>query len=166
MNASVGMGGNSVAIENEHNGNPFPHQGDENEMRSRKWEKARILLVDDDGPIRSSLRMFFEAEGCEFLGVESAEKALKEIGSKPYDVIIADYRLPGMDGLEFLRTIQESHPQTKKIFTTAYAGRELFSEARQMGANGCIEKPLTAEKIEQLLSLWSGKDYVCDWGQT
>jgi len=122
--------------------------------------------VDDDGPIRSSMRIFFEAEGSEFLGVESAEKALEEVGRQQYDVIIADYRLPGMNGLEFLRRIRESHPETKKIFTTAHARRELFSEARQMGANGCIEKPLTVEKIEQLLSQWSGKEYICEWGQT
>ena len=134
-------------------------------MRSGKWNKERILLVDDDGPIRSSLRIFFEAEGYEFLGVESAEEGLEEVGRQHYDVIIADYRLPGMDGLEFLRAIRETHPQTKKIFTTAYARRDLFSEAKQMGASGCIEKPLTVEKIEQLLSQWSGKDYVCDWGQ-
>ena len=134
-------------------------------MRAGKWEKARILLVDDDGPIRSSLRIFFEAEGYEFLGVESAEKGLEEVGRQHYDVIIADYRLPGMDGLEFLRTIRETHPQTKKIFTTAYAGRELFSEARQMGASGCIEKPLTVEKIEQFLSQWSGKDSDREWGK-
>lgn len=135
-------------------------------MRSGKWGKVRILLVDDDGPIRSSMRLFFEAEGCEFLGVRSAEEALEEIGRQPYDVIIADYRLPGMDGLEFLRAVKEIQPQTKRIFTTAHARRDLFSEARQMGAGGCIEKPLTVEKIEQLLSRWSGKDYVCDWGQT
>ena len=135
-------------------------------MHAGKWEKARILLVEDDGPIRSSMRTFFEAEGCKFLGVESAEKALEEVGRQHYDVIIADYRLPGMDGLEFLRTIREDHPQTKKIFTSVVAERELFSEARQMGASGCIEKPLTVEKIEQLLSQWSGKHYVCEWGQT
>jgi two-component system response regulator (stage 0 sporulation protein F) len=135
-------------------------------MRSGKWEKTRILLVDDDVPIRSSLRVFFEAEGCEFQGVESAEKALEEVGRQHYDVIIADYRLPGMNGLEFLRKIRETHPRTKKIFTTAHVRRELFSEARQMGAIGCIEKPLTVEKIEHILSQSSGKDYVCDWGQT
>ena len=135
-------------------------------MRSAKWEKARILLVEDDGPIRSSMRIFFEAEGYEFLGVESAEKALEEVERQHYDVIIADYGLPGMNGLEFLRTIRETHPQTKKIFTSMYAERELFSQARQMGASGCIEKPLTVEKIEQLLSQWSGQDYVCEWGQT
>lgn len=135
-------------------------------MGAGKWERRRILLVDHDGPIRSSMRVFFEAEGYEFLGVESAEKALEEVEREHYDVIIADYRLPGMDGLEFLRTIRENHPQTKKIFTSVYAERELFSQARQMGASGCIEKPLTVEKIEQLLSQWSERDYVCEWGQT
>ena len=135
-------------------------------MRAGKWGNLSILLVDDNGPIRSSMRMFFEAEGCEFLGVESAERALEEVRRERYNVIISDYKLPGMDGLEFLRTIRETHPEAMKIFTTAYAGQELFSEARQMGASGCIEKPLTVEKIEQLLSGWSGKDYVCEWEQT
>jgi DNA-binding NtrC family response regulator len=156
----------SRGIEEEGNEPPFPLYGDENKMPSGKWEKVRILLVDDDGPIRSSMRLFFEGEGYEFLGLESAEEALEEIGRKSYDVIIADYRLPGMDGLEFLRAIKDTHPQTKRIFTTGHARRELFSQARQMGAAGCIEKPLTVEKIEQLLSHWSGKDYVCEWGQT
>jgi CheY-like chemotaxis protein len=127
-------------------------------MRTGKWGNLSILLVDDDEPIRSSMRIFFEDEGCVFLGVESAERALEEVRRQHYDVIISDYRLPGMDGLEFLRTIRETHPQAIKIFTTAYAGRELFSEARQLGACGCIEKPLTVEEIEQLLSRYSEKN--------
>jgi len=131
-------------------------------MHTGKWGNPRILLVDDDGPIRSSMKIFFEAEGCEFLGVESAERALEELRRQRYDVIISDYKLPGMDGLEFLRTIRGTHPQAVKIFTTAFAGQELFSEARQMGASGCIEKPLTVEKIEQILSPWSGKNCVCE----
>ena len=103
-------------------------------MRSGKWEKARILLVDDDGPIRSSLRIFFEAEGYEFLGVESAEKGLEEVGRQHYDVIIADYRLPGMDGLEFLRTIRETHPRNQEDIHHGVRGARVVFRGKTNGS--------------------------------
>ena len=115
-------------------------------------KKPRILLVDDDGPIRSSLRIFFEAEGYEFLGVESAEKGLEEVGRQHYDVIIADYRLPGMDGLEFFRRISESHRGALKVLITAYGNKKILSEAESMGVEAVIEKPFTVEILKQSLA--------------
>ena len=116
-------------------------------------EGKKVLLVDDDPTIRDSMRLFFDAEGCRYTSVESAEGALEELASGSYDLIISDYKLPGMDGLEFLGRIRESHPTAAKIFITAYGGPGLFSQAEQMGVTGCIEKPLTPEKVEACLAL-------------
>ena len=116
-------------------------------------EGKRVLLVDDDPMIRDSMRLFFEAEeGCQYTSVESAERALEELAGATYDLIISDYKLPGMDGLEFLGSVRESHPTAAKIFITAYGGPGLFSQAEQMGISGCIEKPLTPEKVETCLA--------------
>lgn len=127
----------------------------------RKWglegvnwlEGKKVLLVDDDPTIRDSMRLFFDAEGCQYTSVESAERALEELASGSYDLVISDYKLPGMDGLRFLEKIRESHPTVAKIFITAYGGPGLFSQAEQMGVTGCIEKPLTAEKVDTCLAL-------------
>ena len=72
---------------------------------------------------------------------------------KSYDLVVSDYKLPGMDGLEFFEHIRVTHPRAAKILITAYGSPALFSLAKQIGAAGCIEKPITAEKVETCLAL-------------
>ena len=67
----------------------------------------KILLIDDDEWIRDSLRLFFEGEECHLKAIEKAEEGLKILKNENYDIIIVDYRLPDMDGLEFLKQIKE-----------------------------------------------------------
>ena len=115
-------------------------------------EGSKILLVDDDERIRDSLRMFFEDHGHSFMAVGSSECALEELVRNTYDIIIMDYKLPGMNGLEFLERIRETHPAVAKIFITAYSSEGLFAQAKEAGAVGFIRKPLTAENIEECLT--------------
>lgn len=110
------------------------------------------MLIDDDEWIRNSLSLFFETEGCYLLALETAEEGMKALKMHAYDIIIVDYRLPGMDGLEFLRRIQGSHPDTMKILITAYGSRELVSEGERIGIQDIIEKPFTTKTIEGCLS--------------
>ena len=63
-----------------------------------KIREMRILLIDDDEWIRDSLRIFFEAEGCDLLALETAEEGIAAIKDQIFDLIIADYKLPGLDG--------------------------------------------------------------------
>ena len=65
---------------------------------------------------------------------------------------IADYRLPGMDGLEFLKRIQKTHPHATRILITAYKDAKVVSEAIRIGIHDFIEKPFTTETIEESLS--------------
>jgi CheY-like chemotaxis protein len=123
-------------------------------------EGAKILLVDDDERIRDSLRLFFEDQGCIFLAEERAERALEKLERQAFDIIILDYKLPGMNGLEFLGRIRKSHPATAKIFITAYSGEDLFAQAREAGAVGFIRKPLTSEKIEECLTRIDHRDGI------
>lgn len=111
-----------------------------------------MLLIDDDEWIRDSLSFFFDAEGCKLQTFETAEEALKVLRRQHYDIIICDYRLPGMDGLQFFKHIQGSHPHAIKILITAYMTDGVAKAAKKLGTDELIAKPFTSEKIETSLT--------------
>ena len=85
------------------------------------------------------------------MAVETAEEGLKELSRRSYDIIIADYKLPGMNGLEFFKRIASFYRNTSKIFISAYGSAELIAEARSTGVGEFIEKPFTTGSIEASL---------------
>ena len=112
-----------------------------------KLRNMKILIIDDDEWIRDSLRIFFEAEGCHVVVLETAEEGLAELKYQAYDLIIVDYKLPGLDGLEFLKRIQGDHSAAMKVLITAYRTDSVISEARKLKIQGFIEKPFTSESL-------------------
>jgi DNA-binding NtrC family response regulator len=112
----------------------------------------KILLVDDDESIRDSLSMFFLSEGIHIDTLETAEEGLEALKDHHYDIIITDHRLPGMDGLTFLRHLQTLCPTTFKVLITAYGGYDMIITAAELGVNEYIEKPFTTKLIKNALS--------------
>lgn len=117
-----------------------------------KLRNKKILLVDDDEWIRDSLTLYFCSEGCQLLALETAEEGIELLKRENYDIIISDYKLPGMDGLTFSKKIQEIRPNSIRILITAYGSDEIVSEAMRIGIHDFIEKPFTAKTIEGSLS--------------
>jgi DNA-binding NtrC family response regulator len=117
-----------------------------------KLKEMKMLLIEDDEWIRDSLSIYFESRGCHLKVLETAEEGLAALKKQAYDIIITDYRLPGMDGLEFLKRIQNSHPQAMKILITAYRSEDVVSEATRVGIHDFIDKPFTAKTIKDSLS--------------
>ena len=118
----------------------------------RELRNMKILLIDDDEWVRDSMSLLFEGEGCQILTLETGEEALKALKETNYHIIIADYRLPGMDGLDLLREVHKSHPETIRILITAYGSKAVISEATQMGIDEFVNKPFTSAEIEACLS--------------
>ena len=116
-----------------------------------KLKQKKILLIDDDEWIRDSLGLFFESEGCCLLAVETAEEGLEKLKSCNYDIIIIDYRLPFMDGLEFLERIKGFHSSALTLLITAYGNKDVFLKANKLGVNYIISKPFTVKAIEETL---------------
>ena len=110
-------------------------------------QDKHVLLVDDDMWIRNSLKMLFESEGCNLSSVQTAEEGLEKLNRQSFDIILVDYRLPGMNGIEFLHHIHTSHPDIMKILITAYGSDEVYSKARILGVKEFIDKPLTYESL-------------------
>jgi CheY-like chemotaxis protein len=118
----------------------------------RKLKNLKTLLIDDDEFVRDSLRLMFESRHCFLCTVHTAEEAIEALRRQDYDIIITDYKLPGMDGLQLCRYIQKSHPHAMKILITAYGSRAVEEEANSVGIHELIEKPITSEAIEASLS--------------
>jgi len=117
-----------------------------------KLKDKKILLVDDDEWIRDSLTLYFSTEGCYMLAVETAEEGMKLLTQQNYDIILIDYKLPGIDGLTFSRKIQEICPDAIKILITAYKNKKVVSEAVSAGIQDLIDKPFTIKTIEDSIS--------------
>jgi two-component system nitrogen regulation response regulator NtrX len=107
----------------------------------------RILIVDDEPGIRQSLKGVFDDEGFSTDAVASGEDCIKKIAESPYDLILLDIWLPGIDGLETLRHIREKSPATHVIMISGQATIATAVSATKLGAYDYIEKPLSLEHV-------------------
>jgi CheY-like chemotaxis protein len=107
-----------------------------------------ILLVDDEPDICESLKEILEATlpGVRVLTTNGGREALELLGRERVDLIIADYKMPGMDGLEFLREAQRRQPKVPRIMITAYPDLELAIKAiNEAGVHRFVRKPIEPE---------------------
>ena len=109
--------------------------------------KTRILIVDDDEVVRlSHLRSLTGAH----YNVEAAwngTEALRAMGQQPFDVILLDLRMPGMDGMSVLRAIKERWPESEVVIITGFASLETVKEAVQLGACDYLSKPVGPDEV-------------------
>lgn len=115
-------------------------------------KNKHILLIDDDEWIRDSFRLFFNAEGCTVDAFETGEEAIGAVQEKHYDIIIVDYKLPGIDGIQFLMQARTHVLSTKTVLISAYGNEDLRLQARSIGVEAFLPKPITAETLETILS--------------
>ncbi len=112
----------------------------------------RVLLVDDELDFLEVMKERMENRGLEVSTSSTAEDALKQVAAEPFDVVILDLKMPGIDGLEALNLIKEQRPEIQVILLTGHATVEKGVEAIKRGAMEFVEKPadleLLAEKIE------------------
>lgn len=104
--------------------------------------RPRILVVDDDASALESLRQIFEREGFDVRCEPSAEAALDALRADEFGVVLADLRMPGMDGMDLLRTIKAIRPDTEVVIMTAFGTIEKAVEAMREGAYDFVTKPL------------------------
>lgn len=101
-----------------------------------------LLVVDDDESALESLRQIFEHEGFAVSVARSGEEALDALRSDGHEVVLADLRMPGMDGLDLLRAIKAIRPDTEVVIMTAFGTIEKAVEAMREGAYDFVTKPL------------------------
>lgn len=111
----------------------------------------RLLIVEDEETLRSSLQRVFAKDGYEVETAGSAEDALKVLENVSFELIITDIILPGIDGIELLKKVRESFPEEIVIIITAYASLETAVEALRAGAYDYVVKPIIHEELKQIV---------------
>jgi two-component system response regulator PilR (NtrC family) len=112
---------------------------------------SRILVVDDELSMREFLAILLEREAYSVTMAESAKEAGQRIAEESFDLVISDVNMPGLDGLELLKRIKESAPETAVLMITAFSTAEQAVEAMKCGAYDYIAKPFKVDEIKVLV---------------
>lgn len=114
-----------------------------------------ILLVDDDTGMVDTLTDIFEAVHHRVLAAGSGAAAVAELGGKPekpFDLVIMDIQMPGLNGVQTLRVIRDRAPDLPVIMMTAYTRDELVQEAERLSGRAVLRKPLDVPQVLGLIA--------------
>lgn len=109
---------------------------------------ANILVVDDDQGMREFLEIMLGREGYRVAVAVSAEKAWERCRKEKFDLVITDLKMPGADGIEFIKGMKDISPETLIILITAYASGETAVRAMKEGAYDYVEKGFDSEELK------------------
>lgn len=109
--------------------------------------KSRILVVDDEESIREFLEIMLKKEGYEVTLAEDGQKAKDLLTKKTFDMIISDLQMPHVTGIELLKHVKESYPDTVFMLITAFGTTETAVEAMKMGAYDYLTKPFKIDEV-------------------
>lgn len=112
---------------------------------------ARLLIVDDEPAHMTALYHTLEDEGYDVTAFLSAAQALEALHKHPFDLILTDLKMPGMDGIELLRAAQEADPNLVGIVMTGHGAIDTAIDAMKAGALDYILKPFTLSALKPVL---------------
>ncbi|MCY1073579.1 response regulator [Archangium lansingense] len=110
-----------------------------------------VLLVDDSDTIRHILKVYLMKLKLDFLDADRADRGLKLLGSNPVDLVIADFNMPGMTGLEFVRQVRaNARTEVNRVpilLLTGGKAPDLEQRALEVGASEFVRKPVSIDSL-------------------
>jgi CheY-like chemotaxis protein len=116
--------------------------------------KIRILLVDDDA---SLLQMLEDGIGmfctdCQVTSTTDSLSALEKLRLQPFDLVLTDYDMPGMNGLELAQTVRQALPNTRVVLMSAYGDGATFKHRiRAMELEHYLPKPFSLKQVREII---------------
>jgi len=112
----------------------------------------QILLVEDDADLREAISVTLRLGGVDHVAFECAEDALPAIDPEVEQMLVTDFRLPGMNGLQLLAKARDLHPQLPVVVMTAYADTQLAVQALKGGARDFLIKPFMPQQLLEVIA--------------
>jgi putative nucleotidyltransferase with HDIG domain len=109
--------------------------------------EARVLIVDDERPVRALLSTFLRSQGYETVEAANAEEALGAFLSSPFDLVLSDVNMPGKNGLSLLADIRRERPDTAVLMLTGCGDISMAVEAMKSGACDYVLKPFVLDRV-------------------
>lgn len=110
-------------------------------------QKYKILIVDDDETIRSTMKAILEDEGYIVDSAANGKEAIKKTQEQSYNLALLDIRLPDMEGVELLKLMKEPMPRMRKIMVTGFPSLQNAVEAVNKNADAYLIKPVDVDKL-------------------
>ncbi len=107
----------------------------------------RLLLVDDDSKLLSTLQGLLQEEGHEVEAASTAFKALEQLRHNTFDALLADVKIPRMDGIQLLETVRLSRPQMRVVLMSAYPTPETMARAKNSRVDAYLKKPFSWKEL-------------------
>ncbi len=114
-------------------------------------EEKRLLIIDDEDIVLKSCERILRNESYIIDTAYSGEDGLKKINEQKYDLVITDLMMPGMSGMDVLKTVKDENIDVTVVIFTGYATAETAREALKMGAFDYIPKPFTPEEFRDVI---------------
>lgn len=115
-------------------------------------EKNKILVVDDEETVCRSIRKALLRDDYEIDVALSGEEALKMEGEKKYDVIVVDLMMPGINGMDLLKSLKAGSPEVQVVMITGYPTMKNTLQALQIGAFDFLPKPFLPYDLRNLVA--------------
>ncbi len=107
----------------------------------------RILVVDDDETIRTTMKAILQDEGYQVDLAATGKEAVEKTHEKTYNIALLDIRLPDIEGVDLLKCLKDSVPRTRKIMVTGYPSMQNAISALNKNADAYLLKPVDIEKL-------------------
>lgn len=111
-------------------------------------EPMKVLIVDDEDVIRQMVGRVLKYMAIESEGAENGFQALERLKTGRFDIIIADIRMPNMDGMELLKVVRMENPDIDVIIMTGHAAKYSYVDVVEAGAADFINKPFSVEELK------------------
>jgi DNA-binding NtrC family response regulator len=108
----------------------------------------RLLVIDDEAIVGKRLFQIFGKMGFAVEVFESPNPAMTAFAERPFDIVVTDLKMEGMDGMEVLSRVRQLRPATRVIIITGYAQPETADEAFELGVFDFIPKPFRLEQLK------------------
>jgi DNA-binding NtrC family response regulator len=123
----------------------------------RKLQHLKTLLVEDDPFIRDAMQLAFKQKQIGLRIVETAEEGLKALSEEPFDIIVCDFKLPGLDGLGFLKQAAALQSDTIKVLISAHGDHDIVAAAYAVGVQDFLQKPFKLKTLWATLAMHVSK---------